>query len=535
MLTPELQAEILAMYFGQKKGSRAIARSLGVGRKAVRRVIERRKVALTVERGSRSSIVDPFKPMIGELLERDPRIPSHTVLQRIRAAGYLGGYTVVRDYVKKTRSQPSRSREAFLQLEFMPGQCAQIDWGEFGDVFGDGSKVHCFLMVLCFSRMLYIEFTLSEKFEEFIRCHENAFRFFGGSVPQECWYDNLASAVTERMGSLVRFNSRFLAYMGHHGIRPHACNVARGNEKGRVEGGVKYIRSSFWPGRKFENFENLCAQAVQWRDETANRREHKATRKVPYLAFDAEEKKCLQPMNPHPYDTDEVFSRVVPPTFHIAYDTNQYSVPWTLVGLSCTIRINSDEIKVFYNERFVTRHERCYQKHQTISKAEHSQGLLARKPGATRDGWQIQSVKSLGPSMAEYLELLKSGHRSVRNEVTRILALATVYGESETHQAATELLQRGIVGVESLELSLKTSLHPAENELMPAPLNFQKAKLNRVVPTVDLRRYDALLFESTAIQPIASTEKGKQTDATNCDGSGKSSRTDDEPSEPGKP
>ncbi len=117
MLTPELQAEILAMHFGQKKGSRAIARVLGIGRKAVRKVIDRRGVALTVERSARSSIVDPFKPMIGELLGKDPRMPTHTVLQKIRTAGYMGGYTVVRNFVKKTRSVPSRSREAFLQLD----------------------------------------------------------------------------------------------------------------------------------------------------------------------------------------------------------------------------------------------------------------------------------------------------------------------------------------------------------------------------------------------------------------------------------
>jgi transposase len=511
MLSPELQAEILAMHFGQKKGSRAIALTLGLGRKSVRRVIDQRKVTLAVDQSARGSIVDTYKPMIAELLSKEPRIPSNTILQKLREVGYLGGYTVVKDYVQRTRQAPSRSREAFLQLEFAPGECAQVDWGEFGDVFGDGAKVHCFLMVLCHSRLLYIEFTQSEKFEEFIRCHENAFRFFGGLVPQECWYDNLRSAVTERMGSLVRFNSRFLAYMGHHGIRPHACNPARGNEKGRVEGGVKLIRSSFWPARKFKDFEDLCRQGNQWRDETANQREHRATRKIPALHFESEEKKCLRPMNPYPYDTDEVFPRVVPPTFHIAYDTNQYSVPWTLVGMSVTLRVNSREISVFYNERFVTRHDRCYKKQQTISRAEHSEGLLARKPGGTREGWQLHAVKSLGLRMGDYLNLLKSGRRSIRNEVARILALATVYGEVELHEVASELLDRGIIGVENLELALKSRNHPAETELQPAPLNFQKAKLNRVVPTVDLRRYDALLFESTRQQEnLLTPREGKK-------------------------
>jgi hypothetical protein len=379
-------------------------------------------------------------------------------------------------------------------------------------------------MVLCFSRLLYIEFTQSEKFEEFIRCHENAFRFFGGLVPQECWYDNLTSAVTDRMGSLVRFNSRFMAYMGHHGIHPHACNPARGNEKGRVESGVKLIRSSFWPARKFANFEDLCRQGTQWRDEIANCREHRATRKIPSLHFEADEKRFLRPMNPHPYETDELFSRVVPPTFHITYDTNQYSVPWTLVGMNVTVRVNDREIKVFYNERFVTRHERCYKKQQTISQAEHSEGLMARKPGAAREGWQLQAVKQIGHSMGPYLDLLRSGQRSMRTEVARILALATVYGETEVNEAATELLSRSIVGVDSLEISLKARNHPSEKELMPAPLNFQKAKLNRVVPTVDLRRYDALLFESAEQRKgerppdrtsDASIQKGENENGTN--------------------
>ena len=147
MLTPEQQAEILAMHFGQKKGSRAIAEALGIGRKAVRKVIERRRVALEVEQTARGSIIDPYKPIIAELLEKDPRMPANTVLQRLRDEGYLGGYTVVKNCVRYTRATPARSREAFLKLMFVPGECAQVDWGEFGDVFGDGSKVHCFLMV----------------------------------------------------------------------------------------------------------------------------------------------------------------------------------------------------------------------------------------------------------------------------------------------------------------------------------------------------------------------------------------------------
>jgi len=119
-------------------------------------------------------------------------------------------------------------------------------------------KIHCFVMVLCYSRLIYIEFTRSEKFEQFIRCHENAIRYFENLVPEICWYDNLPTAIAEHVGKLTRFNPRFYAYVAHHQLSAHACNQGKGHEKGRVEDGVKYIRSNFWKGRTFKDFEDLC-------------------------------------------------------------------------------------------------------------------------------------------------------------------------------------------------------------------------------------------------------------------------------------
>lgn len=215
MLTPEVQAEILALHYNDRRSVRSIARRLGISRDAVKRVLGRRSVQLEPRVGQRASIIDPFTEEITSMLEIDPQCTATSILNRLRDLGYIGGVTVVQQYVRKKRVIRYRAREAFLRIEFESGQCAQVDWGEFGDIFGDGIKIHCFAMVLCFSRLLYIEFTRSEKFESFIKCHENAFKYFGG-VPRECWYDNLGSAVTERMGQLIKFNSRFMSYMGHH-------------------------------------------------------------------------------------------------------------------------------------------------------------------------------------------------------------------------------------------------------------------------------------------------------------------------------
>ncbi len=467
-------------------------------------MLARRSVVMARNSPGRKSQLDPYKEAIDGLLQKSPKITATVIFDRMRERGYMGGYTVLRVYVQKRRGQLVRPREGFLRLEFAPGEVAQVDWGEFGDVFGDGVKVHCFAMVLAYSRMIYIEFTRSEKFEEFTRCHENAFRYFGGA-PRECWYDNLATAVADRMGGLIRFNSRFMAYMGHHGIRPHACNVARGNEKGRVEDLIKYIRMNFWPGRKFTGFEDLTQQAIIWRNQKANVREHRSTRRVVRIMFESEEKAKLLALNPVPYDTDEIFSRHVTQDFHFQYDSNRYSVPWTLVGMTVTVRVNPVELKIYYHEKLICGHARSYLKNQVITTEGHRAGLLERKPGVSRESWQFSFIKSLGPKMPDYMELIRQGPRSLKNELNRLVGLVTVYGEAMVKEACNDCLRLGIIGVDNVELSLK-SQHDPSKATGPTPIQFMNEKLNRVHPAIDLRIYDALYFEGEQMKSASEGE-----------------------------
>jgi len=494
VLTAENQAEVLTRYYTEKRSIRSIALEMGVDRKTIQRVVTRRSVVTVKSVSKRPTQLDVYKEAIDKVLKTHPRVTATAILNQLRELGYTGGFTCVREYVRYTRGLQARPKEGFLRLEFAPGEVAQVDWGEFGDVFGDGVKVHCFAMVLAYSRMIYVEFTRSEKFEEFIRCHENAFRFFGGAT-RECWYDNLATAVTDRIGGLIRFNTRFMAYMGHHGVRPHACNVAKGNEKGRVEDLIKYIRMNFWSGRTFKDFDDLNNQLMIWRNQTANQREHRTTRRVVRILFDSEEKGKLLPLNPVHYDTNEIFSRQVSPDFHLQYESNRYSVPWTLVGMTITVRVNPRELKVYYNEKFICSHARSYLKNKVYTTEGHRTGLLERKPGATRDIWQLGYVKKLGPKMAEYVELIRQGPRSLKYELSRLVGLVTIYGETMVLAACQECLKSGIVGVDNLELFLKRSHHPSESNLKPELMQFGNEKLNRVPPAVDLRKYDALYFE----------------------------------------
>ena len=224
----------------------------------------------------RPSKLDPFKPTIMQMLETHP-YTAKQVLQRIQEENYTGGYTIVKDYVARIR--PKRS-PAFLKLSFAPGECAQVDWGSFGSItVGETRRrLSFFVMVMCYSRMMYLEFTVSQTMEHWLACHQNALQFFGG-VPKKIMVDNLKSAVIKRVvGQAPVFNQRYIDFANHYGFTVVPCRVAKGNEKGRVESGVGYVKKNFLAGLKLPNFEALQVGGKEWLTTIANQRIHGETR-----------------------------------------------------------------------------------------------------------------------------------------------------------------------------------------------------------------------------------------------------------------
>jgi len=489
MLEPPLKADILRLYFSQNLSRRKIAEQLGIDRKTVGEVVERRQVRLCAgERNPRASILEPHYPRIQKLLEDAPERSSVNILQRLRDAGYTGGISILRDYVRSLRPKPQP--KAFFDLEFAKGEAAQVDWGEFGDVFGNGTLVHVFVMVLCWSRLLYLEFTLRETLPTLLRCYERALRFFGGMC-REYWHDNMPTVVAERLGRLKRFTVGFRAYAGFHGFEPIVCAVGAGNQKGRVEDGVKLVRHQFWPGRRFADIDDLNRQAAEWRDRFANRREHEATHKIPELMVE-QERCALLPLRPEPYDTDDVISCEVSPFFRVPFESNEYSVPWTMRGKSVTLRADDKQIRVFYGHKRITSHERCYLRGQKVKNPAHEEGLREIKAGASRS-WQLEAIQSFGPHACRYLELIGAGTRSLRREVDELLFLATVYGRARVEETIGELLQQGIVGSGNLEQVLRVSDAVPK---APPPMQIPDERLHFVPPGPRLEDYDTLLLDA---------------------------------------
>lgn len=492
MMDPLTQAEVLRLYFTEKFSQRLIAFRLGIHRQTVAALIARQSVQLARSRDrSRASMLEPCYERIEALLREEPARSAVNVLQKLRLAGYKGGLTILKDYLRTRR--PDSEPKAYLSLEFLPGQAAQVDWGDFGDPFGWGRKLWCFVMVLCWSRLLYLEFTLSANLESFLRRHENAFRFFGG-VPQEIWYDNLATAVAERKQKLVRFNPKFLVYSGFQGFKPVACNLASGHEKGRVEDGVKYIRYNFWPGRSPADTEDLNRQAFGWRDQFANKRIHATTRKIPELVFD-QEKPHLHALR-EGFDADEVRSLKVSHQFRASFDANDYSVPWRLAGRILTLRADDHSVNFYSGRKRITAHPRCWKKDNAIVNPKHQEGLEQTKPGAQPSG-DIEAIKALGPHATRYLGFLGAQTRSLRSELAHLLTLVTLYGAEAVEETIQRALVAGIIGSQHLERLLEQSENPVVH---PPPLRLSDPRLVLPPQTPDLRAYDSLLFDSQSLE-----------------------------------
>src|SRR3974390_113118 len=370
----------------------------------------------------RGSAFDPFKPRITRLLHPPP-YSAQQILQRLREEGYGGGITILRDYVRRIRPP---KRPVDLKLTFAPGECAQVDWGAYGTVAVGNTRrrLSFFVMVLAFSRQMFVEFTVSQTMEHFLACHEHAFTALGG-VPSRVMVDNLKSAVLQRLaGAAPVFNPRYLDFARHHGCSIEACNVARGNEKGRVESGVGYVKKNFLHGLELTDFSTIHAAAQVWLDTIANVRIHGETQQRPVDLF-AQERPHLGTLNPNPYDLAHTSTSVASSQFRITLDTNQYSVPATYAHRRLTVKAWPDRVCIYFDNQLIARHQRRYGRHEDIEDPDHPKGLIAQRSRA-REQRLMMRFLALSPDATAYYDGLEQRRFTPPHPARKILALAEI-------------------------------------------------------------------------------------------------------------
>lgn len=483
-------AEVLKLGLVDGLSVRGIARRLRMARRTVRRVLGQGIPKKRV-REPRTSILDPHLATIRALLEETPELTAPAMLERLRPLGYQGGVSVLRDRMRAVRG--NRPREAFLTLHFHPGEAVQVDWADFGFAIpGCPRRVSAFIMALCHSRHLYIEFTLSQAMLTFLRCMERGLAFYGGTTTADI-FDNMKTVVAS-VGPPPIFNRRFLAYAAARGFGVRACNPGRGNEKGRVERPVGFVRSRFWPGRHFTSLLDLNRQAVTWRDDFANNRVHEVTGKVPSLVFEAEERRLLKPIPAAIFDTDEVEATQATKTFRVRFDRNTYSIPWRLAHQPVVVRANDEVVAIYLETRQVALHRRCWDIGQDVKDDAHEAGLLEKKPRAALSGLPPE-LALLGEVGARYFKVLAAGSRSLTRETVRLTLLTELFGDSATMQAIADVMATGHVGAEYVEYVLrhKRGLRPSA-----APLRLGDPELD----TIHFREPDLSIYDQLVPRPM---------------------------------
>ncbi len=479
-------AEVLRLAYMEGLGIRTIAQRLSMARKTMRKLLGRTPTRPTPPPEPRGSILDSHMVTVRKLLEETPDLTAPAVLERLRPLGYTGGVSILRDRMRAIR--PALRREAFLTLDFPPGNSVQVDWADFGYAIpGCPRRVSAFVMALCYSRYLYLEFTLSQSMGSFLRCMERGLAFYGGTTVADI-FDNMKTVVLSPRHQV--FNPRFLEYARSRGFAVVACNPGKGNEKGRVERPIGFIRDRFWPGRRFADLLDLNVQGARWRDDFANNRVHEITGKVPSLVFEHEEKRLLKPIPPTPFDTDELLTTGVTKTYRVTFDRNRYSVPSRLVSQSVLVRGSDDEVSIFLGPKQVARHRRSWGIGEDKKDDSHDDGVLAQKPRAAAAGLP-PGLAALGDVGTRYLKVFAAGNRSIQREITRLVFLVEIFGETNTAAAMHEVMTTGHVGAEYVEYVLrhKKGLKPA-----PAPLRLGHPELDAMsFREPDLSAYDRLV------------------------------------------
>jgi transposase len=435
-----LWAEIRRLAEIEKLSGRAIASRLRCSWRTVAAALALEQPPVRPPRG-RASVLDPHKAKIGALLARSPELSAVRVCEELARGpeGYTGSVITVRRYLRTTR--PVR-RRVYQEVHYEPGQAMQVDWGECGRVqIGSTSRrVSVFVAVLCYSRLIYVEFTLSQRKPEFYRSLVHALEFFGAS-PRALIVDNLKAAVINGSGRAACFHPEFLALCGYYCLQPIACERRDPESKGTVEASVRYVKRNALAGRENELvcFEDYVRLAPQWRDEVANVRIHETTRERPLDRFQRE-RPLLRPLPTIPFDTDEVVPAVASPHARAEFDANRYSVPPDLARQTVTVRADGQEVRIVYQGRVVAQHVRSYDRRQLIVASDHKLAALSMSRRSRSTALE-QAFDALGPEARRFRLCLQSQPVKTGVHIRRLLGLARVYGSTEVVAAMARALE----------------------------------------------------------------------------------------------
>lgn len=470
----ELEANILRLHYVEKWRTGTIANQLKLHHYVVKRVLSQSGVPKEqIFKGP--TLLDSFLDFVKNTLKKYPTLRASRLYQMVCERGYKGGADHFRHSIANHRPKPEA--EAFLRLKTLPGEQAQVDWGHFGNITIGKAKrpLMAFVMVLSYSRKIFLKFYLNQQTSNFLRGHEEAFFAYNG-VPKIILYDNLKSMVLERHGDAIRFNSTMLAFAAHHRYEPRPVAVCRGNEKGRCERAIRYIRDNFFAARKWQDLDDLNAQAIAWCNGPAANRPCPEDRSISVQTAFINEQLMLIKLPNNPFPTEERTEVSVGKTPYIRFDCNDYSIPHDHVRCKLTVIATVNKIFILDKSTIIAQHIRSYDKGQQIEDPAHIAKLVEQKRIAHQHRGQDRLIKTV-PLSAQFLIKAAARNYKLHLVVGSLLKLLDSYGANELAVAMQEALDRDVPHQHAVRLSLERRRDL--QELAP-PINLDLPKDHRV-------------------------------------------------------
>jgi transposase len=495
MLVVETIAKIRRAYFVQGKAIKAICRELKISRKVVRKVLRSNETAFEYERSVQPMPkLGAWKGELDRMLARNESRPARErltlirIFEELRGLGYQGGYDAVRRYAKGwQREQASLSAAAFVPLSFDPGEAYQFDWShEIVLINGTTVTVKVAHVRLCHSRMLFVRAYPRETQEMVFDAHDRAFAFFKGACTRGI-YDNMKTAVEAIfVGRERAYNRRFMQMCGHYLVDPVACTPASGWEKGQVENQVGLVRERFFtPRLRVKSYEELNAWLLDRTIAYAKAHPHPELRERTVWEVFETERASLVPYRGR-FDGFHAVPASVSKTCLVRFDNNRYSVTASAVGRPVEIRAYADRIELRQAGRLVGEHPRCFGRDQTIYDPWHYVPVLARKPGALRNGAPFKDwVLPTGlERVRRKLGSVPDGGRQMVDILTAVLSDGLPAVEAACLEALGE-------GVHSADVILNI-LARAREPVRPITILTPDTLRLRHEPVADCARYDNL-------------------------------------------
>jgi len=448
----ELQARILRCFHAEKWLPNTIARQLGVHHQTVKRVLQQAG-ALPARSVVRSSELDVYVPFLSETLARHPRLTATRLHAMVKQRGYGGSVRQVRRRVALLRPRPAA--EAYLRLRTLPGEQAQVDWAHFGHLQVGRARrpLMAFVMVLSWSRMLHVRFYLDARTASFLAGHAAAFAAFGGAA-RVLLYDNLKSAVLERQADAIRFNPTLLAFAAHHRFEPRPVAPARGNEKGRVERAIRYVREAFFAARSYADLDDLNAQAAAWCTGEAAQRQCPQQPELTVAQAWTQERPLLLPLPADDFPAHERLAVRIGKTPYARFDLNDYSVPHDRVRRTLTVLADTARVRITDGAKVVAEHRRSWDRGVQIEDPAHIAKLVEAKRAGRRHR-ATDALVSAVPAIGELLARAAARGHNLGSITAALQRLQQQYAIRELAAAVQEALDRDVPHPNAVRFALE--------------------------------------------------------------------------------